>query len=171
MTFRPKIQNKISCTVFCFLLFVVFFCILLQSNAQSYIWVYQIFILIFSVAALEVLLKYILSDYVYELKDDKLRIFRIQGKKSVCVASIALSTAYGPVEKSLLSKHAIKQAKVKLNYCKNMYPESYYIFNFDFNGKNTVLKFEPDSIFVQAVNKQIELSKISHTERNKDDHE
>lgn len=159
MTFRPAIKNRYAHGVFTVSLFLVFLNVFIQSRVNSYKWAFQIAILIFSIVLLEVLLKYILSDYVYELRNENFMVYRINGKRSVCVASIALSSATKNILPSSDYKKEKKNSRITLNFCKNMSIKEFYVFCFDFNGKKTALKFEPDDIFISEMNKRIKAAK------------
>ena len=89
MTFRPKASDKKApaCAVICFAAAV--FSFYFSSRVSHAALLYQVAAIILAVVALEVYLKYIASDYVYEASAKELKVYKITGNKSVCVCSLS----------------------------------------------------------------------------------
>ena len=119
---------------------------------------YQISAIVFAVVSIEIYLKYVASDYVYEAAEKSLKIHRITGKKSVCIASLDYEMSKTLVVKSseyLENKSKYPKYNFNVNYAKNLAPKDYYVYFFDFNDKVSMAKFEPDDVFVNYVNEKI----------------
>ncbi len=158
MTYRPKLYGKkekiisISMAIAAIVLFA------LSGVVSMYNGVYQITSLIFAVAGVHMYLKYIVYDYVYEAADNDIRIYKISGKKSICVLSLSyeMSLSYVIDEKEYREKlDELPKTSFTVSWAKNLSPEKYYVYFFDFNGKKCMLKFEPDKEFADYVNTRI----------------
>ncbi len=158
MTFRPVSKNKkekvffIMSAILCILLFV------LSSVVSRFVVLYQISAIVIAVVSIEIFMKFVASDYVYEATETCLKIYKIIGKKSICVASLDYNNSYSLV----MTNDEYKETKEKypkitynINYAKNISPRDFCVYIFDFNGKNVLLKFEPDKVFCDFVNRRI----------------
>jgi hypothetical protein len=155
MTFRPKLKNKIAHNIVLFSLLACALLFVAAKQLNQIQWLFQMVILVLAVLAIQVLLKYILSDYIYELRDTNFLIYKIQGKKSVCLCSLSLTQSMCPVmtrDEFRKRSETLPKHHVSLNYCKNIAPKDEFLYMFDFNGKITLLLFEPDEIFVKHMN-------------------
>lgn len=157
MTYRvPKTDRKASllallCMVFSVLCF--FF-----SSVLAAPFLYQLTGLVLAVAALQIYLKFVQSDYVYEVTANDLKIHKITGKKSMTVCSMGLEESITGVMKADDAKQnaaALPKNTISLNFCKNIFCESFAVYYFNFNGKIAKLKFEPDAAFAAYVNRAI----------------
>ena len=88
MTFRPASQSKkekilaISLAVFAVAMFLV-------SGIVNYlVIVYQITAFAAAIISIEMYLKYVGSSYIYEAGDDAFKVYKVTGKKSICVSSL-----------------------------------------------------------------------------------
>ena len=91
-----------------------------------------------------------------------LEIYKLTGKKSTPVCSVALSESVtGVMSADYVAKHtnALPRHAISLNFCKNILSEDYALYFFNFNGKIARLKFEPDEAFASCVNKYIAAAK------------
>ena len=83
MTFRPENNTKkekfLSLSIAA--LAVVLF--LLSGVVNHLVVVYQISALISAVVSIELYMKYVGSDYIYEAADDYFKVYKVTGKKSI----------------------------------------------------------------------------------------
>lgn len=158
MTCRPFSKNKkekvffVLCAVLCILLFV------LSSVVSRFVALYQLSAIVVAVVGIEIFMKFVASDYVYEATETCLKIHKITGKKSICVASLDYNNSYSLVmtnEEYKENKGKYPKITYNINYAKNMSPSEFCVYIFDFNGKNVLLKFEPDKVFCDFVNEKI----------------
>ena len=158
MKSSPKSNNKKEKLLT--LIMAIAAVILYVSTAfvQRFVVLYQLSALILAVLSVELYLKYVFSNYIYEATETSLDIYKISGKKSICVASLGYEmsmTQIIPADKFLADKSEYPKTNFNVNYCKNLFPDEYCVYFFEFNGKNSMLKFEPDKEFVEYVNKLI----------------
>ncbi len=173
MTYRPPKKNMsaVFLSIFCFVFSVIAFYI--APRIGTYMWLYQISAIVFAVFALQVFMKYVQSDYVYKADEHDLKIYKVTGNKSVCVCSLNYEESIsgvvpaGLVEKN---KNGYPKTKIVLNFCKNIFPDEYSLYYFNFNGKASVLKFEPDEIFTNYINEKISAA-IRAVENEENDYE
>lgn len=158
MTFRPKSVSKkekivaVLCAVFSIVLFAV------SGIVPTLVVLYQISAFLLAVVSIEIYIKYVASDYIYEACDDCFKVYKVTGKRSICVSSLdyemSLSQVVSNVEYDE-EKERFPRSNFNVNFCKNLAPQSYYVYFFEFNGKKSMMKFEPDSVFADYINDKI----------------
>ena len=158
MTFRPKPKNYKAYFVsgFCAAFSVAAFYI--SSLVDRFMIIYQVFAIVTAVVAIQVFLKYIQCDYVYKLGEHELEIFKVTGNNSVCVCSLSYEESLKTAVTAKYykeNKKSFPTSKILINYCKSIFPNEYYLYFFNFNGKVSELKFEPDKLFADALNEKI----------------
>lgn len=171
MTYRPQRKNMsaVFLSVFCFVFSVIAFYI--TPKIGLYMWAYQIAAIILAVVALQIFLKYVQSDYVYKADEHDLKIYKVTGDKSVCVCSLNYEESISGVVSAVTvekNKADYPSTKIALNFCKNIFPDEYSLYYFNFNGKTSVLKFEPDEIFANYMNEKISAAKRAVENEEKD---
>ena len=150
---NKAIVMSIICSVAAVVLFVS------SAFVHSFGALYQITAIILAVISLHLYLKYIACEYVYEACENDLKIYKTTGKKSICVASLSYAASKSRVmnlREYTLLKNNMPKYSYTVNYAKNLYPEQYCLYYFDFNGKTVRMKFEPDDVFAEYINKHIE---------------
>ncbi len=159
MTFRPKLagnKEKMLSVVLAVIAVILF---AVSAFVAKFELVYQITAIVSAVVALQIYLKYVMNDYVYEAAADSLKIYKVTGNKSVCVLSLdyemSLSKAVSKQE-YLSDKSRFPKTNFNVNLAKNLAPENYYVYFFEFNEKKSMLKFEPDKVFADYLNEKIE---------------
>lgn len=158
MTYRPKSLSKKEavfsiCTA---LLAVILF--LLSGVVNKFSGIYQITALVLAVVSIQFYIKYVVSNYVYEAAEDAFKIYKITGKKSICVScldydmslSLCIDSDVYTADKNKYPKYSFN-----VNFTKNFMPKKYYVYFFEFNDKVCMMKFEPDEIFANALNEKI----------------
>ena len=158
MTYRPKNNSKKEklLAIICASVAIVLY--FLSGIVHHFPVLYQVTAIIMGVVSIEIYLKYVGSDYVYEAAEKSLKIHRITGKKSVCVGSLDYEMSRSLLIKSseyLGNKDKYPKYNFNVNYAKNLSPKEYYVYFFDFNEKVCMAKFEPDEVFAQYVNEKI----------------
>ncbi|MBR4979374.1 MAG: hypothetical protein IKX77_02365 [Clostridia bacterium] len=159
MTYKPTSKDKTAVFLSLILAFACIFLLYFSSVFAVYPMIFQIIALFFAVFALQIYLKYIYSNYVYEACENDLKIYRISGKKSICVCSLSYEESTSKVFSSEYyetHKSELPKVRISTNFCKNIFPKDYYLYYFNFNSKQASLKFEPDEIFVKFLNEKIE---------------
>ena len=103
--------------------------------------------------------RYSLTEFEYSVGDGAFGVTKIVGNKRTVVCSVALETAidlYSKRDYDHLPSDQKGQIKYSLN--QNMVAES-FVFLFEFNGKRTMVEFEPNLQFVAIVKDEIEKAK------------
>ena len=173
MTFRPKAKDFKApfLSGLCALFSVASF--YFSSRVELYIIVYQLIAVVLAITALQIFLKYVQCDYVYKLSENALEIYKVSAGKSVCICSLSYEESLCEIvssEEYNKNKSKYPKTQITTNYCKNIFPETYSLYFFNFNSKKAVLKFEPDTTFKDEFNKKINLALFSkETEENKDE--
>lgn len=158
MTYRPKATGKKERLIS----FLLALCAIALFAASGFVTrfagIYQISSIVFAVISIEMYMKYVGSDYVYEAGDKSFKIYKISGKKSICVCSLdyemSLSCVISNSEYEA-NKSEYPKTDFNVNYAKNLAPEHYSVYFFKFNGKTSMLKFEPDAEFSAYINEKI----------------
>ncbi len=158
MTYRPKSKSNkekilaVTAAATAILLFAI------SGFVNSFSGLYQLSAIIFAITSIEMYMKYVGSDYVYEATESSLKIYKITGKKSICVCSLDYEMSLSLVVSSkeyLANKEKYPKTNFNVNYAKNLSPENYSVYFFWFNDKKCMAKFEPDDVFTQYVNEKI----------------
>ena len=157
MTFRPKSKSKkeklmaLAFAISAVLLFLI-------SAVSRFAGVLQIIAVIFAVVSIEVYMKYVGSDYIYDAADDYFKVYRVTGNKSVCVSSLDYEMSLSKVisnKEYLDNKSEYPKVSYTVNLAKNIFPKEYHVYFFEFDGKKVMMKFEPDEVFVKYINEII----------------
>ncbi len=158
MTYRPKsTSNKekilaLACAIVAIVLFT------LGSFVEFFPALYQITAIILAVVSVELYMKYVGSDYIYEAEESSLKIYKITGKKSICVCSLDYEMSLSEIvtcDEYLKNKDKYPKYNFNVNYAKNLAPEKYSVYFFVFKDKKCMAKLEPDEVFSEYVNKKI----------------
>ena len=138
---------------------------LLSAFSQHYPKLANVFMLLFiaaSAAVIMLLYRYLLTQYIYQLTLTELVVIRFVGRQSTVACSFALEDS-----KLLISKQAFfkdgydeKWAHIsqKSECCQNIYARCYYYICGE-DGKEMLLKFEPNEVFIRAMNENISNAK------------
>ncbi|MBE6681511.1 MAG: hypothetical protein E7600_04405 [Ruminococcaceae bacterium] len=158
MTFRPSSKSKkekilsISLAVAAVILFLV------SGLVNRLVVVYQLTAFVCGILSIEMYLKYVGSSYIYEAAEDSFKVYKVTGKKSICVSSLDYEMSLSHVvskEEYEERKDSFPKTNFNVNLCKNFAPDSYYLYFFEFNGKKSMMKFEPDQMFADYLNDKI----------------
>ena len=158
MTYQPNSKNlpeKILSISIAFIAIILFGA---SGIVPKFNGIYQVTAFVFAILSIQIYLKYVFSKYVYKATDESLQVYKITGKKSICVASLDYSMSISRVissENYMAKKNSLPKTNFNVNYCKNMFPKSYSVYFFEFNGKKSMMKFEPDAEFSAYVNSLI----------------
>lgn len=158
MTYSPQSTNKkekalsITMAILAVILFGA------SGIVDKFSGLYQISAFVLAILSIQIYLKYVFSKYIYKATDSSLEVYRISGKKSICVCSLdyemSLSTIVSS-ESYKNNKSEYPKTNFNVNYCKNLAPDNYYVYFFEFNGKRSMMKFEPDAAFAEYVSELI----------------
>jgi len=170
MTFRPTSNSKKEKILSLSMALLAVLMIIISGITNKFGGLYQITAIIFGVVAIEFYLKYVGSDYIYEAADDSFKVYKVTGKKSICVSSLDYDMSLSYVvtgEEYNKNKADFPVSDFNVNLCKNLAPNVYSVYFFKFNGKTSMMKFEPDAVFTEYINSKI----ASCFEKSEDDEE
>ncbi|HBL84470.1 MAG: hypothetical protein A2Y17_10105 [Clostridiales bacterium GWF2_38_85] len=155
---KPERNSKNTyCVIFVFSLLGISMWIF-SSTFQYLKWVFQLILILSAVAAIYLIIRYTMTQYVYQLSLTDLIITKTVGNKTTTVCSLDLAES-----KLLVSKQAFYEKNMekdvgyihnKFNFCQNLNCECYY-YIYSFRDKNYLIKFEPNEVFVRAMKENI----------------
>lgn len=158
MTYMPKSKSNKEKLISALTAFSAVILILVSEITSKFGGLYQISAIILGVVSIEFYLKYVGSNYIYEAADDFFKVYKVTGKKSICVSSLDYEMSLSLIVNSdVYEKNGDNYPKTNfnVNLCKNLSPDQYCVYFFEFNGKKCMMKFEPDDIFVNYMNNKI----------------
>lgn len=158
MTFRPSSNSKKEKILSLCMALLAMLMIVISGLTDSFGGLYQITAIVFAVIAIEFYLKYVGSDYIYEAAEDSFKVYKVTGKKSICVSSLDYDMSLSYVvtgEEYQRNKGEYPVSNFNVNLCKNLAPDVYSVYFFKFNGKTSMMKFEPDAVFTEYINSKI----------------
>ena len=161
MTYRPRNTSKKEKMLALITAFAAIVLFAVGGFVEYLPGVYQITAIIMAITSIELYMKYVGSDYVYEAAENSLKIHKITGKKSICVCSLDYEMSLSLVVSSkefLKDKSKYPKTDFNVNYAKNLAPEKYSVYFFLFNDKKCMAKFEPDETFTEYVNEKITIA-------------
>lgn len=171
MTFRPALKNKNGILVAVISAVFSIMLILISGITNRFGGLYQISAIVFGVIAVEFYLKYVGSDYIYEAADDYFKIYKVTGKKSICVSSLDYEMSLSHVlscKEYIENKDKLPKTNFNVNLCKNLAPADYSVYFFEFDEKKCMMKFEPDEVFTNYINGLIDRAWDSREETDED---
>lgn len=114
------------------------------------------------VFGIQFLIRFGMTAYHYELQDDNFIVVKTVGRRSTIVCNLTLKTALGIVSGDKVSSipQNFGHISQKYNYCQNMFSKNSYYYLFEFNGKNGMIKFEPDDAFLEEFKQRMSAKEI-----------
>ncbi len=129
---------------------------MLSSNLGITPFIVQIVSIALIVLAIQVLQRYVLSEFVYVIDDSEvgesiLSIVRIQGKKKVTVCSIEFENCVFAGECSKFDK----KLSNSFDYRQNLFDTQNFGIVYNNANDNIMIKLEPDQAFIDEILKRI----------------
>ena len=123
----------------------------------------QLGMLVALTALVYLLVRYALTDFVYQLSDEDncFTVTKVSGKRPSTVADLRLSQGdrVVPYEKGIQKKLGIARIE---NYCVSLFPEESYLLLFRIEGKLVALRLECKEDVARKLTRRIEA--LSHEE-------
>lgn len=125
-------------------------------------------VLFFGATAILIMLlyRYVFSQYIYQLTLTELVIIRSVGRRSTTVGSLSLEDSKLLISKEMFFKNGHDKdffnLRETLDCCQNLASSCYYYICGE-DGKECLLKFEPNEVFVRAMNENI--SNLKHGDK------
>ena len=158
MTYKPKSKTNKERLISLLTAACAVILIIVSGITGRFGGLYQISAIVLGVVSIELYLKYVGSDYIYDADDDYFKVYKITGKKSICVSSLDYEMSISRVvdaKEYESNKENYPKVSFNVNLCKNLAPSEYCVYFFEFNGKKCMMKFEPDDVFVDYINEKI----------------
>lgn len=132
---------------------------LVSTLVPSYASLIQLTGFLALVIAIWLNVRFSLTEYEYAVGNGDFAVIRITGNRRQTVCNIALETAMDVITKRDYDHlPSAERAIIKYSLNQNMFAES-YVFLCDFNGKKTMVEFEPNIEFVSILKNEIMLAK------------
>ena len=162
MKYSPEGDKRRALTACLIMLALTALSVALSAGKVFAPWISQLAMVVFAVCALQIYLKYILSDYVYAFNHTQFCIDKIVGKRIVPLGALDLTMSISHVMKMSEYKEIsdeFPKVEMRLGYCKTMGLKDPYVYIFKFNDKVAMLCFEPSDKFASALNFAIDYAK------------
>lgn len=154
MNYTPKKNNKGKKLSIIFLTISLVGLFASSLLTLQYRLFYQLVSLLFTAVSFELLNRYYLTTYMYELTDEDFIIRKSTGQKVRTVCNLSLKTLLG-IEKQAKTKQeraalAERYGKERIlyHYTQSLAPKNAYSLFFEFNGKTAEIVFEPNDEMV-----------------------
>lgn len=154
---RPKAQGKRMTVKSLFFLIAAITAIMFAPAFGRFGAASQLAGFIFAAYSLFILIKYVITDYLYTLEDSHLTVHRITKSQSICVADVDL----GDIVKLYCcadEKNCVKKGKV-FSFIKNPGSSDICVIIFSVAGSEYTLVFEPDTAFFDELKKEYQYIK------------
>lgn len=160
MRYTPKTNNTKPLLITILLTVVAVFSLLFASQVQNIKWLFQLLFLCFATAAMQIFIKFVLTTYEYYLEENTMYIYKILGKRRLCVANFVLSSIDNSIKKLTDKKHETEFSKKEiLNFVRNMDTKEIYSFIYNLYGDKYLVKLEIPEDFANMLNERIEKAK------------
>lgn len=167
---RPKLKGKKLIYTPLFLLIAAILLFPASSVAGKYAAIVQLFGMCTAAYSLFVLIKYVLSDYLYTIDDGHFTVHKINGKKSVCVADIELCDISGKI-RTVEEYKKEDVARRLYKFIKNPDDERLRYIVCNFGTEECAILFEPDEHFEKQMIQLISEWKQRKSEEEDEDDE
>lgn len=157
MQYKPHRKLKpLVIICFCLLVITLAFWVLAYLKVGPN-GVNQLGVLVFLTALVYLLVRYALTDYIYQIPDDQavLTVTKVGGKLPRTVADIRLSRGDRiiPFEKDSRKKEGLERME---NYCVSLFPEESWLYITRIDGKMIGLRLECKADVAQRIRARIE---------------
>ncbi len=140
-----------TCTLVTAVLFLLSTCVL------SYAALIRLTAFISLIASILLVVRYALTEFEYSVSNGDFAITRITGNRRQVVCNVSLETAVNFIEKRDYDHlPSSEKAIIKYSLNQNMKAKSFVLL-FDFNGKKSMIEFEPNPEFVAILKNEIKL--------------
>ncbi len=152
MSFIPKKNGKAS---YLSMLFIVTGIVLFAfSGMFPYTWLFQLAAVALSVAGIQVLVRFVLSDFKYVIDDlddgsSDFIVYKTQGKNKIKVCHISLSSA-----EEIYSGKPKRSTDRRYNYVQNTGADTSSIIFLDGDSRIEII-IEADAAFTQAIKERM----------------
>ena len=109
------------------------------------------------VVGLQFLIRFSMTEFIYELQEDNLLVHKKVGRRQTTFCDLTLRLAKEVLEKPSQGSFEKKHGKMTriYNCCTNFMPKHAHIFIFTFADKPSALIFEPNDAFLSEMKRRI----------------
>ncbi|MBE6573598.1 MAG: hypothetical protein E7652_04300 [Ruminococcaceae bacterium] len=161
-TYRPPKENKIPTAAPIFLLLICFVCIWASKTGNIIPpSIMQLLAVASAAIAIQIMTRYSLTHYVYELNHSKLKVIKVVGNKNTLSAELDLSDIrhIDKKNKDYSLKKKYKKAFRIHNFCNNIYPRNAYCLVCEILGDNIAVVIEADEKFLSLIENYMMINK------------
>lgn len=157
MQYKPHRRLK-PLVIICFVLLVITLIFWILSYLKvGPLSLNQLGTVIFLTALIFLLIRYALTDFIYQLPDEenRLTVKTVRGKLPRTAAEIPLRKIdrIVPYEKDIVKKEGIERME---NYCVSLFPEESWVYITVLNGKKSALRLECREDVADRIRERIE---------------
>ena len=141
--------------------------VLLLSFTEKYRFVWQTSFAVFATIAIQLTVRFILSNYIFILDDVNFIITRTYSKNSKQLCNINLKNSLGIFDKkpSKEVERDIGKIEIRRSFCQNLWAgDKEYIYVFEFDEKICAIKFNADENFIIEIKRRIEEANLRYGE-------
>ena len=158
MKYSPKPENTRPLMLSVFLTVVAVMCVLFAGEAQRLRWLFQLLFVCFATGAIQILLKYVLTQYEYVCDGKALAVYKSMGKKRLLVADLPLERAASKLLtdkdfKNISDDYAVEATYV---FVRNLRAEGVYVYLDDYGGRVCAVKLELSEEYAAYLDQMIE---------------
>lgn len=158
MTYSPKPQNLKPLLITIILSAISVFCFVFAGSFPKFIWLFQLSFICTATAAIQILIKYVLTKFEYNCDDDSLYIYKSLGKRKLLIGKLELSSSasYMTEEKQFLESGNNYNIKSQYIYTRNYKTPNVYVYITTIGETNFMIKIEANAEFAEYVNNKID---------------
>ena len=158
MKYSPKPENVRPMMLTVFLTVVAVMCVLFAGEAQRLRWLFQLLFVCFATGAIQILLKYVLTQYEYVCDGKALAVYKSMGKKQLLVAELVLERAATTLltDKDFKNISADYDVEATYSFVRNLKADGVYVYLDDDGGRISAVKLELSEEFAAYLNEIIE---------------
>ncbi len=160
---RPKLNGKgLIFKALAFLILAVAM-LMFAPLFGKYAAISQLLGFIFATYSLYIIVKYVVTDYLYTLEDGHFTVHKVTKSQSVCVADVELED-FVAVFRNDSKKSDNYNAIKTYTFIKNPANKNLSTIVFRLSDENYALVFEPDDIFYNALENELSIIKNNEDE-------
>lgn len=159
---KPEKNKKQTICIIAVLILVAVLMYCMTTIIPAFKWFFQLAFLVSLVICLNYFINHSMTQWIYQLSESDFTVIKQTGAKQITVCSLALSESVLLISeakyKETNEKAKHPNIRSRFNYCQNVNTGS-YIYICKFRDDETLIKFEPNEIFVSAMNDAISNAK------------
>lgn len=151
---RPEKNKKQTICIIAILILALALMYCLSTILPMYKWIFQLAFLICAVLCFNFIINHSMTQWIYQLSESDFTVIKQTGNRQTTVCSLALSESVLLVSESSYKQSGEKtkhpNIRSRFNFCQNVNTGA-YIYVCKFRDYETLIKFEPNEIFVSAM--------------------